>query len=682
MMKRIMMLLLSVLFLSGLALAEEAVTVMLPRDTADLTSFTQAETFSAQKQGYQTVGWNVSAADEHAFERFLAAYKDELIAQGLDMVKEVRPSGLNAVYYFFDHPDSALVSAKMNGISFDLFMCGETSGSRSAMVMGIVPGIDLTEPAQAESWESVFSEEEPVWESVLDDPAKDTPKENVIPDFASYAQEAILSTTQEQGRVTYTLAVEDMSALIQYMMVLELNYGVSGQDGSEEKYGLPMYLVLEDYEGELEPDRCTIMLASGEKDSLAGYVFFGMNEHDGQVHLTVWYAMGMNPADTDDRWDGVPLEGEALEAMQQMFFRARSANQVYPFKNEAIAKDVAYKLKKDVAQITWSDVRDYHDLGVIMPTNPDLSDVENMSLTKFALYAMTSEVIDLSCLKNSEYLDDIFLMDGKYTGFDTLAGLEWLDTVSLQAESITDISWLKDKKLLRFVEIQDCSVTDFSALATLPRLKQVYLEITLKDDVSFLYGKGLDFGETYGKPTSTFDEWYEHNWGKPGEEPTVQPTAKPTVKPADNKNDGQRCSACGGDGYREERCSRCGGDGNVDSRCSNCGGDGDRDCMSCSGKGYDNCSGCYGSGDRRCGSCYGTGKDGDKRCFSCGGDGEKNCSSCSGTGKKRCSACSGTGDRDCTYCGGDGTKDQSCSSCGGDGRETSLCSSCGGDGKR
>lgn len=681
MLKRITLVLLAMLFLSGLTLAEEAVTVMLPCDTANLTSFTQGENFSAQKQGYQTVGWNVSAENNDAFDAFMTAYKDELIAQGFDLVKEVRPSGLDAVYYFFDHPDSALASARMNGISFDLFLCGETSGSRRAMVMGIVPGIELTEPAQAESWESVFAEEEPVWESVLDDPAEDLPAENVIPDFASYAQEAILSTTEEQGRVTYTLAMEDMSALIEYMMVLELNYGVSGQDGGEEKYGLPMYLVLEDYEGELEPDRCTIMLASGEKESMAGYVFFALNEENDQVQLTVWYAMGMTPADTGDRWGGVPLEGESLEAMRQMFFLARSANQVYPFKNEAIAKDVAYKLKKDVSQITWTDVRDYNELGVIMPTNPDLSDVENMSLSKFALYAMTSEVIDLSCLKNSEYLDILWLMDGNYTGFDTLAKLEWMREITLYSQGITDISWMENMELLRFVSIQDCNVTDFSALATLPNLKQVYLEISLNDDVSFLYGKGLNFGETYGEPTSTFDAWYEHNWGKPGEEPSSQPTAKPTAAPARN-DDGERCSTCGGDGYRDERCSRCGGDGNVDSRCSNCGGDGDRDCMSCSGKGYDNCSGCYGSGDRRCGACYGTGKDGDKRCYSCGGDGEKNCSSCSGTGRKRCSACSGTGDRDCTYCGGDGTKDQSCSSCGGDGRETNLCSSCGGDGKR
>lgn len=686
-MKKMAVLLLALLLLAGFACAEESVTAYLPGDTQALTSFAVEEAFSAQKKGYQTVGWRITVPDDEAFMAYIDGYRDALIDQGFTLAREVRPNGLNAVYYFFDHPAAGLTSARMNGIDFDLYLCGESGKGQMAMVLGVVPGINLSEPPAEESWESVFGEEEPAWESVLDVPAEEEPvpdegAENVIPSFASFAKAAILSQTIENGREAYTLEMKNLSALMEYMMVLELNYGVSGQDGGETKYGLPMYLVLEDYEGELEPDRCTIMLASGEKEPINGYVFFSLDEKDDLVKLAVWYAMGMTPANTGDRWNGMPLEGEYLEGMQQMFFEARTSGQNYPFRNDALAKYVANRLEKDVSAITWTDVRDFNELIGVTVTDPDLSDLENMSLTSFSVIAKTEEAIDLSCLKNSEYLRILALVDGQYTGYETLAEKKWLERVLLSAESINDISWLENKELVRFVSIHDCSITDFSALATLPRLEQVYLEISLSDDVSFLYGKGLDFGDTYTKPTCTFDEWYEHNWGKPGGEPTPQPTAKPTVKPADTDRDGERCSTCGGDGWREVSCSSCGGDGDVERSCANCGGDGERDCMSCAGKGYDNCSGCYGSGDRRCGACYGTGKDGDKRCSSCGGDGEKNCSSCSGTGRKRCSACSGTGDRNCTYCGGDGRKEANCSSCSGTGRDRRTCTTCGGDGWR
>lgn len=684
MLKRIALCLLALMCLTGLAFAGESVVATLPADTSAITSFALADSLCAEKAGYQTVGWFIEAENAEAFSRFIDGYRDDLVAQGFTLVKEVRPKNLNAVYYFFDHPAEGLTSARMNGIDFDLYLCGESSSSRMAMVIGVVPGIDLAEPAPEESWESVFAEEEPVWESVLDeapaakvvpsfetfakdaifssvskdgvftctmemknlsamyqymmvleqnyglsgekggeeqilplylwlaedeskseadthsvilpsgeeitmqgyvffaleeedgqilldvwyasgltpsdtgdrwdgvafvgdelqelqeqfaaahgageqpepaaedDPAEELPTENVIPDFASFAQKAILGKTEAQGRVTYTLAMEDLSALLEYMMVLETQYGVSGQDGGETKYGLPMYLVLEDYEGELEPDRCTIMLGSGEKESMAGYVFFGLNEENGQVDLTVWYAMGMNPADTGDRWDGVPLEGENLEAMQQMFFEARTSGQTYPFRNDAVARYMANQLDKDVSRITWTDVRDFNELIGITITDPDLSDVENMTLSNFSVVAKTDEAIDLSCLKNSEYLRILALVGGNYTGYETLVEKKWLERVLLSAESINDISWMENMELVRFVSIHDCSITDFSALATLPRLEQVYLEISLSDDVSFLYGKGLDFGDTYGKPTSTFDEWYEHNWGNPNEELSVK----------------------------------------------------------------------------------------------------------------------------------------------------------------
>ncbi len=688
MLKRIALLLLTVLCLAGVAYCEAFVTAELPADTADITSFALDSGFSAEKTGYQTVGWYVTAPSGDAFDTFIGKYRDSLAAQGFTLTREVHPSGLDAVYYFFDHPDSRLTSARMNGIDFDLFLCGEKNGSRMAMVLGVVPGINLTEPAPEESWESLFGEEEPTWESVLDIPQEepaptiDPSAKNVIPSFESFAREAILSVQTNGGRTTCTVSMEDFSALIEYMMVLELNYGVSGQDETEENLGLPMYLFLEEYEGELDPDSCTIMLGIGEKIVVDGYVFFALDEKDGLISVTVWYAQGMTPADTGDRWSGSVLEGEYLASIAQMFTQLRNANQIYPFKNDAIAKDMAFKLKKDVGEITWTDVWNYNDLGVIMPTNPDLSDVENMSLFRFSIYPMTSETIDLSCLKNSEYLDVLNLSDGRYTGFDTVAKLEWIDQISLYAKSISEISWMKDMELLRFVSIQDCSVTDFSALGTLPRLKQVYLEISLSSDVSFLYGKGLTFGKTFGSPDSTFDEWYEKSWGVPGQAATA--TARPASSTATPRpsSGGERCSTCGGDGYRDVSCSTCGGDGDVERSCANCGGDGDRDCMSCAGKGYDNCSGCYGSGNRRCGSCYGTGKNGDRRCSTCSGRGEKTCSSCGGSGRKRCSACSGSGDRSCTNCGGDGRREQSCTSCGGDGRDTRLCTSCGGDGVR
>ena len=678
MMKKMAVLLLALLLLAGFACAEESVTAYLPGDTQALTGFALEEAFSAQKKGYQTVGWRITAPDDETFMAFIDGYRDELIDQGFTLAQEVRPKGLNAVYYFFDHPAEGLTSARMNGIDFDLYLCGESGKGQMAMVLGVVPGINLSEPPVEESWESVFSEEEPAWESVLDDvpaakvipsfesfagdavfssvskdgvftctmemknlsamrqymmvleqsyglsdekggeeqilplylwlaedegkseadthsvilpsgeeitmqgyvffaleeedgqilmdvwyasgltpsdtgdrwdgvafagaelqelqgmfaaaheageqpaaeddPAPDPDAKNVIPSFASFAKGAILSQTIENGRETFTLEMKNLSALLEYMMVLENQYGVSGQDGGETRFGLPMHLVLEDYEGELEPDRCTIMLASGEKEPVNGYVFFSLDEKDDLVKLAVWYAMGMTPANTGDRWNGMPLEGEYLEAMQQMFFEARTSGQTYPFRNDAVAKYVASQLDKDVSRITWTDVRDFNELIGVTVTDPDLSDVENMTLTNFSVVAKTEEAIDLSCLKNSEYLRILALAGGRYTGYETLAEKKWLERVLLSAESINDISWLENKELVRFVSIHDCSITDFSALATLPRLEQVYLEIKLSDDVSFLYGKGLDFGDTYTKPTCTFDEWYEHNWGKPGEE--------------------------------------------------------------------------------------------------------------------------------------------------------------------
>ena len=533
MLKRIALLLTIMLCLAGVAFSEALVTAELPADTADITSFALDASFSAEKTGYQTVGWYVTAPSGAAFDTFIGKYRDSLAAQGFVLTREVHPSGLDAVYYFFDHPDSRLTSARMNGIEFDLFLCGEKNGSRMAMVLGVVPGINLTEPAPEESWESLFGEEEPTWESVLDIPEEepaptiDPSAKNVIPSFESFAKEAILDIQTNGGRTTCTVSMEDFSALIEYTMVLEHDYGVSGQDGGETEYGLPLYLWLEDYEGDLEPDKCSIVLENGEKDIIGGYVFFALDEKDGRITVTVWYAQGMTPADTGDRWDGAVLAGEELAAIQQMFSMTGKANQAYPFKNDAIAKDMAFKLKKDVSEITWADVWDYSELGVIMPTNPDLSDVENMSLFRFSIYPMTSETIDLSCLKNSEYLDVLNLIDGRYTGFDTVAKLEWIDQISLYAKSISDISWMKDMELLRFVSIQDCSVTDFSALGTLPRLKQVYLEISLSSDVSFLYGKGLSFGKTFGSPECSFDEWYEKNWGVPGQ--AAAATARPAA---------------------------------------------------------------------------------------------------------------------------------------------------------
>lgn len=686
MFKRIIVCLLSLFFLMGAAIAEEQiVSVTLPQSTDRVTNYVLQEAWSAEKNGYSTVGWLVEAESENAFHTFIDQYRDSLLTQGFTLSKEVRPSNLNAVYYFFDHPDERLSAAKLNGIAFDLYLCSEVSGNKMAMLMGVVPGITLTEPApQEEIWDSLFAPEEPLWESVLE--ALNTGHK--IPSFASFAEAAILSKTENNGRSVYTLSLENASAFMQYAELLEA-YGLSGMDGSEEKYGLPMYSWFEDCEWEMEPQREMVTLTSGDEAHMDGYVFFSLDLKDDALAMTVWYAEGINAIDTGERWDGAALDEEITLELKRSFTLAQALSSAYSFKNADIAADIAFKLGKEINQITLSDIQDYYgELGVIMTSNTDLSDVKNMPQISAFLFSPTDGVYDLSCLENCSNLRRIALNGGSYENLDVLASQSRLSEVELKSSSISDISWLQDKKNVAFVSISGCNVTDFSALASLPELKQVYLEISLKDDVSFLYGKELTFGPTFGSPTTTFDTWYEYNWGTPDapaaeEADDVQDDVpnEPQNAPA-NSNDGQRCSTCGGDGYQDVSCSRCGGDGKTDTNCSSCFGDGKRDCMSCAGKGYDNCSGCYGSGRRRCGSCSGTGKNGSRSCTSCGGTGNKTCSSCSGSGKRRCSACSGSGDRSCTSCGGDGRKDQSCTSCGGDGRDTRLCTSCGGDGKR
>lgn len=316
--KRITLLLLSILLLISTAFSASPVTATLPADTSDITGFTLEAAFSAEKSGYQTVGWLVEAAGGDAFDAFIGKYRDSLVSQGFVLTKEVHPAGLNAVYYFFDHPDSSLQAARMNGIDFDLFLCGETSGSRMAMVIGVVPGIEMTEPAPAESWSSVFGETEPQWQSVL----ADVPAEHAIPSFESFAEKAILSTRTENGHPVHTMSLTDVSAFLEYAALLE-EYGLSGMDGSEVEYGLPLYSWLEDCEWDLAPQRETVSLAGGETGNLDGYVFFTLNEQNGTAEIGVWYAHGVHAADLGKRWSETPLEPAVILELRLMFAEAR-----------------------------------------------------------------------------------------------------------------------------------------------------------------------------------------------------------------------------------------------------------------------------------------------------------------------------------------------------------------------
>lgn len=70
----------------------------------------------------------------------------------------------------------------------------------------------------------------------------------------------------------------------------------------------------------------------------------------------------------------------------------------------------------------------------------------------------------------------------------------------------------------------------------------------------------------------------------------------------------RRCGRCNGTGdHNDDRCSNCYGDGEV--TCSSCNGRGKKDCSACNGSGDRNCSSCYGSGEKeeRCSSCGGDG---------------------------------------------------------------------------
>ena len=99
------------------------------------------------------------------------------------------------------------------------------------------------------------------------------------------------------------------------MMVLEQNYGLSGEKGGEEQI-LPLYLWLAEDEGGSEADTHSVILPSGEEITMQGYVFFSLEEEDGQILMDVWYASGLTPSDTGERWDGAAFAGAELQELQ------------------------------------------------------------------------------------------------------------------------------------------------------------------------------------------------------------------------------------------------------------------------------------------------------------------------------------------------------------------------------
>jgi len=515
--------------------AQGMVNAVLPQTLDGITSVEMNDKWCTEKDGYATMGWYIEAETEDDFFAFIENYSVELQQQGYTLTETVRPKNLNAVYYFYDHPDESLTAAQMNGIPFDLYLYAEAGAKSKAIMMGYVTGIELTEEVPVEDeWASILDEEEVAeepapaqedeWDSVLNEEEADVAAAP-IPDFAAFAKDAIISSEAVDGRTVYTIGYDNLSCFQKYVELLE-TYGVSGMDGGDEKFGLPLFTWLEDWdrEPELEDTREDITLLGGEEGVMRGYVFFSLMPDGQNVKMTVWYGNGVTTADTGERWNGEPdamLGVSFKKTLQEM----ELLHTPYTFANEAVGADVAHKLNKNVEDIVLGDLYFVRNLGVLLTTSNDLSDLQYLTeLDSFSLSPLDEGVYDLSVLEASPYLNRVYLLNGAYENLDSLGDLEYLKEIELHAESITDISWMKNNERAEFVSISDCSITDFTALKELPELEQVYLEIKLSDDVSFLYGKGLQFGEKNGSPTSTFDAWYEHNWGKPGEEKPAEQT--------------------------------------------------------------------------------------------------------------------------------------------------------------
>lgn len=578
-------------------------------------TMTENKAWEKELDGYSTRGWLLKG-DANTARLAIENYVVNLENLGFTVTNKVEPSGLDACYWFLDVDETGYEEAEKNGYSFEVFVYGEVSkdGSQVAMMIGYVPGVEFQAEKQ---WDSLFGDEETVWESAFEEAAETEASQGyVIPSFESYA-EGVLTQADGMEENTYLLDVAYVNVVNGYIELLD-DYGIGGEDESEAKYGFPYCIWLEDCNEEIESKQIETV-----HGAVRAYVFFEVMPADDALSISVQYADGLTPKDMGDRWPIEALSGEELEAKEG--FLAEYAE------NTAPAKHTGDLGPGDEAAAAGGIVSD-DGLVLVSPQT---------------------------------------FFEGKYTFFIATddggedPGWNWINYSFRGSDETTEEEAEAD--LLRYFQ----ALID-SGYYTSSSEKFMQLTYAGNREVAVANSRGREQGwqvamhveggysaiGMYIPETIVVNlvEGFTFSDIEPPavEEEEVEETPAPVVTVRPGRSG-------------EERCFTCGGDGRVEQSCSSCGGDGDRDCMSCYGKGYDNCSGCNGSGDRRCGRCYGTGDDSDGRCSNCYGTGRVRCSSCSGSGERRCSACSGSGDRDCSSCGGDGETERSCTSCGGDG---------------
>lgn len=128
-----------------------------------------------------------------------------------------------------------------------------------------------------------------------------------IPMMSAFIEDAASDTALVDGTCVYRITPENMSAVFEYLYLLE-SYDVYQLDESEEEYGLPMYIVAESCERELNP---AMIERSGF--SIDYYVLLSIDVEDDHFLVSVSYADCLDAVDTGERWSGVALTADQLE---------------------------------------------------------------------------------------------------------------------------------------------------------------------------------------------------------------------------------------------------------------------------------------------------------------------------------------------------------------------------------
>lgn len=175
------------------------------------------------------------------------------------------------------------------------------------------------------------------------------------------------------------------------------------------------------------------------------------------------------------------VQGTELKAKIVISVEEFDPGAKYTFIDAVVGDAVADVLRKDVSDITYSDLLTIKDLSLAWSFSPlnlqDLKEMKNLETLDLSY----NEIADIQPLAGLKKLKVLNLFSNKVASLDALRELEGLQDLNLGENSVSDTSPLKGLRGLKKLNLVCKNVTDIKALRYTDQLTELMLGSNVRD---------------------------------------------------------------------------------------------------------------------------------------------------------------------------------------------------------